>query len=95
MQWNWIEAVGFVAAACTAMAYLPQVLMVWRSKDASGVSWGMVSLLCVGLTLWFIYGFAIHRLPVILVNGFTLTLTCTMAVLKMQYDRAHRATRKT
>ena len=85
MTLNWVEVIGFIAAFCTATAYLPQVLMVWRSKDASGVSWGMVLLLCVGLALWFIYGIAIHRWPVILVNGFTLILTGTMAVLKLRY----------
>lgn len=91
MAFDWVEAVGTVAAVCTATAYLPQVLMVYRSKDASGVSWGMVLLLCVGLSLWFVYGIAIHRWPVIAVNGFTLVLTTMMAILKFKYDRAARA----
>lgn len=90
MAFNWIETVGTIAAVCTATAYLPQVLMVYRSKDASGVSWGMVLLLCVGLALWFVYGIAIHRWPVIVVNGFTLALTTMMAFLKLRYDRAAR-----
>ena len=83
---SWVDIVGYIAATCTTIAYLPQVIMVWRSKDASGVSWGMVLLLCIGLSLWLVFGLAIHRLPVILVNGLTLLLTGTMVVLKLKYD---------
>jgi MtN3 and saliva related transmembrane protein len=88
---TWVDVVGYIAATCTTLAYLPQVIMVWRSKNATGVSWGMVILLCVGLSLWLLYGFAIHRLPVILVNGLTLTLTGSMVFLKLKYDARMRA----
>lgn len=92
MQSNWIEVVGFVAALCTAMAYLPQVYSMWRSKDGSGLSWGMISLLLVALTLWLVFGFAIHQRPVILVNGTSLILTLTMTALKIKYSSARNVT---
>ena len=92
MSTHWIDILGYLAAACTTLAYLPQVIMVWRTKDASGVSWGMVLLLCIGLSLWFLYGVAIHRYPVIIVNGLTLILTSSMVVLKLKYDAARRQT---
>lgn len=91
MGFNWVEVVGFIAAVCTATAYMPQVLMIWRTKDGSGISWGMITLLLVALTLWLVYGFAISKRPVIFVNGISLLLTITMAVLKVRYSAAKRA----
>ena len=50
------ELIGFTAAFLTTVAFLPQTLLVLRTRDVSGVSLGMYSLFCAGIALWLVYG---------------------------------------
>ena len=51
-----IELIGYCAAFLTTIAFLPQAIQSWRSRDLSGISLGMYSLFTVGVGLWLIYG---------------------------------------
>jgi len=45
---------GLVAGALTTLAYFPQVIKPWRSRSADGMSWSMLIILCVGISLWLV-----------------------------------------
>jgi MtN3 and saliva related transmembrane protein len=79
-------ALGLVAGAMTTVAYLPQVIKTWRSKSGDGISWGMMIILCLGITLWLVYGVYVHDLPVICANGVTLLLASLILGLKIRYS---------
>ena len=78
------DALGFVAGALTTFAFLPQVLRIVRTRSAQDVSWGMIAMFCVGVSLWLWYGIRLDSLPLIAANGVTLVLVLTMFILKLR-----------
>jgi MtN3 and saliva related transmembrane protein len=68
------ELIGYCAAFCTTIAFLPQVIKVWRTRAVRDISMGMYVVLCAGLLLWTGYGWMLSSLPILVANGFTLVL---------------------
>jgi MtN3 and saliva related transmembrane protein len=84
------DLLGFLAAALTSVAFLPQVLRVWRTRSAEDISLGMYAAFVCGVACWIGYGFLIDAWPVIIANGITLLLASAVLVLKLRFDRAAR-----
>lgn len=81
-----VEAVGIVAGLLTTLAYVPQVLKVWRSRSARDISLSMFLMMNLGITLWLAYGVMIGSPGLILANGATLGLTAAVLVAKLKFD---------
>lgn len=58
-----IDLIGYAAAGLTTVAFVPQALKSWRTRDLSGVSLSMYSLFTLGLALWLAYGVALGSWP--------------------------------
>jgi MtN3 and saliva related transmembrane protein len=56
MMSDWSALIGGLAAACTSLSYLPQVIKAWPPNSTAALSWRMLALLTVGLGLWVVYG---------------------------------------
>ena len=76
---------GYVAAFCTAVAYVPQVVRIWRTRSTKDISLGMFLVMNFGLVCWLVYGVAIGSWPVILANGATMVMTVTILILKLRH----------
>lgn len=83
MQLYWGELLGYLAAFCTTISFVPQVLLVWRRRSAEGVSTIMYIVLSAGVALWLAYGLLLQAWPIIIANGVTLLLA--LAVLAMKW----------
>lgn len=83
-----VSLLGFAAAFCTTAAFIPQVLLVWRRRSASGISTGMYLIFCFGVSLWLCYGLLIGAWPIAINNGITLLLACSVLVMKWHFERA-------
>jgi len=79
------ETVGYAAALLTTLAFIPQTLKSWRTRDLSGVSLGMYGLFTLGVALWLLYGIALGSWPVIIANGITLVLSGAVLLLKLRH----------
>ena len=79
-----IEIIGYCAAFLTTVAFLPQAVQSWRTRDLSGISVGMYSLFTAGVGLWLIYGLIIEKWPLILANALTFALALSILVLKLR-----------
>ena len=79
-----IEIIGYCAAFLTTIAFLPQAIQSWRTRDLSGISVGMYSLFTTRVGLWLIYGLIIERWPLILANALTFVLAFSILVLKLR-----------
>ena len=77
------DLVGFAAGALTTIAFVPQVLHSWQTRDLSGVSLKMYGLFTAGVALWLVYGIAIGSWPIILFNVITLVLAGVVLALKV------------
>ncbi len=53
---DFTSIIGFVAAAGTAAANVPQVLKTWRTGDTGDLSLKMLAILTASLAIWAVYG---------------------------------------
>ncbi len=79
------DLVGYAAATLTTLAFIPQTLQSWRTRDLSGVSLGMYSLFTLGVALWLLYGVVLESWPIIIANAITLALAGTVLFLKLRH----------
>ena len=85
------DVLGYLAGALTTIAFVPQVVRIVRTRSAHDISWGMFSILSVGVALWLWYGIRLASLPLIVANGVTLALVLAILVLKLRYGATPRA----
>ncbi|MBN1166564.1 MAG: SemiSWEET transporter [Methanospirillaceae archaeon] len=81
---------GYVGGICTTLAFLPQVIKTWKSRTAHDISWGLLFLLLVGVSLWVIYGIVDKDPPLIAAN--TVTGSLIAALVGMKWWFAHKST---
>jgi len=79
------NTLGLIAGALTTVAFIPQVMKIWKSRHTADISLGMFSIFSVGVLLWLLYGIQLDALPIILSNGITLVLSLTILVFKLKY----------
>ncbi len=81
------DLLGFLAATLTTISFVPQVLHTWKTRRATGVSLGMVSLFSLGVALWLWYGILVGAWPVIAANAVTLLLALVLLGMKLRFER--------
>ncbi len=79
------DAVGYAAGILTTLAFLPQAVHSWRTRNLAGVSLGMYSLFTMGVALWLAYGIILGAWPVIAANAVTLALAGVVLYLKLRH----------
>lgn len=77
---------GFLAAFCTTIAFIPQAVKVYKSKHTKDISLGMFSLLNIGLVLWLWYGLIIESYPIIISNAVTIIFALYILITKIILD---------
>lgn len=80
-----LEWVGYVAAALTTLAFVPQAIKTLKSRDTHSISLGMYAVFTVGIGFWFVYGIALESWPMILSNAITFVLSATILGLKVRH----------
>jgi MtN3 and saliva related transmembrane protein len=90
MEFSWASLVGGAAAACSMASFTPQIVKIWRERDAASVSLRMYVVTVTGFSLWTGYGFMIGSLPVIAANTVCLVLSATILALKWRFSRRAR-----
>ncbi len=79
------NTLGLLAGALTTVAFVPQVVKIWRTQHAADISLGMFAIFSCGVLLWLLYGIEIRAAPVIAANAVTLCLSLTILVFKIRY----------
>jgi MtN3 and saliva related transmembrane protein len=87
MRHDTIEVIGYLAATCTTLSFLPQLIRVLRLRSARDISLGMFLVFSIGTALWFTYGLLAPSKPVAVANGVTLVLSVSILILKLRFDR--------
>ena len=77
--------IGFFAALCTTIAFLPQAIKVYQTKSTKDISLLMFLIFTIGVFSWLIYGLIINDYPVILANAITLILSLFILLCKIKY----------
>jgi MtN3 and saliva related transmembrane protein len=85
------DAIGYIAATLTTIAFVPQAWKTWKTKSAAGVSLRMYAIFTLGVALWLAYGLLIGAWPVIVANVVTLVLALFILAMRLKFgDRGSR-----
>jgi MtN3 and saliva related transmembrane protein len=80
-----VTVIGFLAGLLTTIAFIPQVLKIWKTRSARDISLGMYVIFTCGVVLWLAYGLLLASLPIVLANTLTLTLAMAVLVMKVRF----------
>ncbi len=80
-----MEWAGYLAAAMTSLAFVPQALKTIRTRDTRSISLGMYVVFTIGIAFWLVYGIAMNPMPMILSNIVTFLLSATILGLKIKH----------
>lgn len=78
--------IGYISAVCTTIAYVPQVLKVYKTKSTRDISLGMFLLMSAGITGWLVYGILLNKMPIIAANFISLLLTLYIFWVKLKHN---------
>lgn len=79
-----LSFIGYIAAICTTISFLPQVIKTWKTKQTKDISLPMYILLVTGIFLWFVYGIFLKDAAIYLANGTTLLFASSILYLKLK-----------
>ena len=78
---NLAEVLGAVAGTLTTMAFVPQVIKIWK-QGGRDLSYGILTLYLSGALLWFFYGLLRNAPSIVFANGITVVLISLATFLK-------------
>jgi MtN3 and saliva related transmembrane protein len=79
------DVIGYVAALFTTFSLLPQIIRIWKLKEARDISLFMPLMVSVGAVLWLVYGIMIAEAPVIAANAVSLLVALTTLFVTIKY----------
>ena len=81
------DLIGYIAAFCTTIAFVPQALTVWKTGSTRDLSLAMFLIFTFGVALWLAYGILLGSWPVTIANIFTLVLAGYILYMKLTEKR--------
>ena len=80
------ETLGFAAGFLTTIAFVPQVVKIWKSQSARDVSLPAFATFTVGIAIWIAYGVLKDAPSIVVWNAVTMGLAIAILVMKVKYD---------
>jgi MtN3 and saliva related transmembrane protein len=74
---TWVTITGSLGGFCTTLAFVPQVIKMWR-QGGRDVSYAMLALYFAGALLWLTYG-VLLRAPAVILANFATALIVSFA----------------
>jgi len=78
--------IGYAAAICTTVAFLPQAYTAIKHKNTHSLSLGMYIIFTFGVALWLYYGIQRSDWAIVAANGVTLILASLILITKLRCD---------
>lgn len=76
---------GFAAGLLTTVAFVPQVVKIWKTKSARDVSLHTFVTFTLGVGLWLAYGVVREEPPIVVWNAVTLLLAGAILAMKVRF----------
>jgi MtN3 and saliva related transmembrane protein len=77
------EVIAYLAAICTTVAFVPQAIMVWKTRNTVSISFVMYMVFITGLALWTVYGVMTWQMPIMVANVVTIILASSILLMKV------------
>jgi MtN3 and saliva related transmembrane protein len=78
-----LDLLGYTAAFCTTISFLPQAIKVIKTRDTASLSLAMYAIFTLGVGLWLLYGIAKSDKAMIAANVVTLALAFSILWIKI------------
>jgi MtN3 and saliva related transmembrane protein len=79
-----VTLIGVLAAICTTLSFVPQVIKIFRTKETHDLSLLMYAIFSVGVFLWLCYGLMIKSMPITIANSATLVMSLYILIMKLR-----------
>lgn len=79
------EIFGYMAAVLTTVAFVPQVIKIYKDKSAKSISFRTFYIFTIGIVCWLIYGISLGSVPMIISNSVAISLNVMIIVMKHLY----------
>ena len=79
------NVVGSAAAVCSVTSFAPQMIKIWKSRDASSVSLRTYALTVSCFALWVGYGVMTGAWPVTVANSCALLMSAGVLAMKWRF----------
>lgn len=79
------NVIGYLAAFFTTFSLLPQIIRIWKLKEARDISLYLPFMVSIGSVLWLIYGIMIKEMPVIIANSVSLLCALITVFVTIKY----------
>ena len=76
---------GTAAATCSIVSFAPQMIKIWKERDASSVSLKTYSLTVTCFVLWVVYGVLSQAWPIIVANAVALVMASGVLAMKWRF----------
>jgi MtN3 and saliva related transmembrane protein len=86
---NWTSTIGFIAAFCTTVSYVPQLKKCWQTGSAGDLSLKTFAVLATGVALWVLYGVLQNDTIIILANTVSLSFLLGILYFKLRERWRH------
>ena len=83
----WVTILGSVASALVTASFIPQIVRGYRTKHLGDVSYWLMIMICVGMSLWIVYGIIKQDYVIIGANISTIALNVLLLGLKLKYSK--------
>lgn len=83
----WVTILGSVASALVTASFIPQIIRGYRTKHLGDVSYWLMIMICVGMSLWIVYGVIKQDYVIIGANISTIALNVVLLGLKIKYSK--------
>lgn len=77
--------VGSAAAVCSITSFAPQMIKIWKTRDASAVSLRTYALTVTCFVLWVIYGVMTEAWPITVANSCALLMSAGVLTMKWRF----------
>lgn len=77
--------VGTAAALCSIASFAPQMIKIWRDRDASSVSLKTYSLTVTCFVLWVGYGVLTQAWPIVAANACAFVMAGCVLIMKWRF----------
>lgn len=82
------NVVGTAAALCSITSFAPQMIKIWKTRDASSVSLKTYSLTVTCFVLWTVYGVLTAAWPITVANACALVMATGVLAMKWRFGRS-------
>lgn len=82
-----LEIIGYAAALCMILGYLPQAIATIRTRDTDGIALPTFCMLGLGSIFFVIQGLMLSNWPIVITNVIASVCSIIIFAIKIHNDR--------